>query len=167
MQQDMRMVCSHISSGWGASARFRHNLVLHRFSYSSKKHNLVRFGHENKNEKALARLGEREEICCLHGRRSASAHTFLYFGEPPSLRHSHSPHNDVTVSPRSGREGAERRGRLTPCAPLRHPESTQVWAALCHCQTDPTYTSPTPLPFETEALWAISKASYDARGSVL
>ncbi|TWW64804.1 hypothetical protein D4764_22G0004510 [Takifugu flavidus] len=74
-----------------------------------------------------------------------------------SIWHSHSPHNDVTVSPRSGRAGGERRGRLPPCAPLCHPESTQVLAALCRRQTDPTYTSPTPLPFETAAaLRAIS-----------
>lgn len=124
-----------------AAAGFSRNLVLYCSSYSSKKHNLVRFDCENKNENALARIGSaklrREEICCLHGRRSSGAHIFLYLGEAPSLRHSHSPHNDVTVSPRSGREGVERRGCFTPCAPLCHPESTQARAALCHCQTDP------------------------------
>lgn len=145
-----------------AAARFSRNLVLYRSSSSSKKHNLARFGRENKNETALAQM-RRGEICRLHGRGAAGARIFLYLGEAPSLRQSHSPHNDVTVFPRSGREGGERRGWFTPCAPLCHPESTQVWAALCRCQTAPTYTSPTPLPFETEALWAISKASSDAR----
>lgn len=167
------MVCRHISSGWGGGCGIQsESVVLYRSSYLSKNHNLVRFGCENKNENALARIGfaklGREEICCTGADRAARIFSLApYLGEAPSLRHSHSPHNDVTASPRSGRAGAERRGWFTPCAPLCHPESIHVWAALCHCQTAPVYTSPTPLPFETAVLRVISKASCDARRSVL
>lgn len=140
---------SHTLGKRGGSAGSGRNLALYRSSYPSKKHNLVRLGCEkNRNENALAQNdGEkqrREESCRLHGHRPSGAHVSLYSGEAPSLRHSHSPHNDVTVSPRSGREGVERRGWLTPCAPLCHPESTQVLAALCRRQTDPPVHLPHP-----------------------
>lgn len=57
-----------------------------------------------------------------------------------------------------GREKGEGSVLVTLCAPLCHPESTQVSAVLRHCQPDPTYTSPTPLPSEMEGLRAICKA---------
>lgn len=67
-----------------------------------REHNLRRLGCENKNENTYTQSRgnklRREESCCLE-QHGLTVFSLTNFSAVLSLRHSYSPHNDVTVSP--------------------------------------------------------------------
>lgn len=92
-------------------------------------------------------------ICCENENKDAVAHraVVINWGERKAAPPNKHTHTMTWLCPLA-EGGKEEKGEtgFTLCAPLRHPESTQVEAVQHHCQTYPKYTSPTPRPL---SLW--------------
>lgn len=147
MQPAMRMVWSHISLALGRGCALESLVSLAPPScWKNQNHTLPRLGCENKNENTSWRSGgnklRREESChlwhCVSAPRQFECGSFFNAKIFPNTMTWLCPLAE------GGWGGGRGRDVVTLCAPVRHPESTQVCAALRHCQTDPLLHPPPP-----------------------